>query len=394
MRDKIRVLYFYPYLNFDTGSPKAMVQFIDLLDRSLFTPIFYAIDTGPLTQALSERDVEILQGEAISLTFEHPFAGLAAVRRQAELLKSWKIDLLHANCFAWNPDLVFGARMSSIPAILHVHNPVDFAFRNVSRFAAAKILFCSRAVMQNCGNLHRVASQAEVFHNVIDVESWSHGTSIRSSLGIREGEIAIGTVAQIVHRKGIDILLETARLLLLQRSDLVFLVAGPQTASEAEFGRSMQAAADESPLRGRVRFLGSRTDISDFASSLDLFLFPTRAEPLGIAILEAMAAGLPVVASNVGGIPEIITSPDMGVLVDPITPEAFAGAVQAILARPDRGKSIGAKAQQALIGRFDIVTGRERLQNIYLDVLGPRGITNATDSGKSTSFRRRRYGQP
>lgn len=306
MQDRIRILYFYPYLNFDTGSPKATVQFIDLLDRSVFKPLFCAAGSGPLTAALAARDVEIVPGKVDSVTFEHPLAGLAAVRRQTELLKSRRIDLVHANCFAWNPDLVFAAGMLRIPTILHVQHPVDFAFRNLSRFAASKILFCSHAVMQSCVNLHRVTGQAEVFYNVIDVESWRRGQSIRSSLGIREGEIAIGTVAQIVNRKGIDILLETARLLLQQRTDLVFLIAGPQTASEADFGRSMLTAADEPPLRGKVRFLGSRDDIPNFMSSLDLFLFPTRAEPLGIVVLEAMAASLPVVASKIGGIPEII----------------------------------------------------------------------------------------
>src|SRR4029078_3381423 len=104
----------------------------------------------------------------------------------------------------------------------------------------------SRAVMQNCGNLHRVARQAQVFHNVLDLDFWSRGRSIRSSLGVREGRNAIGTVAQIVHRKGIDILMETARLLLQQRDDLVFLIAGPQAEGETELGRS-STARDKTP---------------------------------------------------------------------------------------------------------------------------------------------------
>jgi glycosyltransferase involved in cell wall biosynthesis len=119
-----------------------------------------------------------------------------------------------------------------------------------------------------------------------------------------------------------------------------------------------------------VRFLGSRNDIPDLMASLDLFVLPTRAEPFGIVILEAMAAGLPVIASKVGGIPEILSSPEVGTLVDPLTPEAFASAVHEVLCRPDRGRSMGQKARASLIGRFDTVTGRERLQKIYLEALG------------------------
>src|ERR1019366_5845057 len=113
-------------------------------------------------------------------------------------------------------------------------------------------------------------------------------------------------VAQMVQQKGIDILIETASILLRERSDLVFLVAGRTVPSEEEFGRRMRSAAEEPDLRGRIRFLGSRSDIPDFLASLDLFLLPTRAEAFGIAVIEAMAAGLPVIARKAGGIPEIL----------------------------------------------------------------------------------------
>jgi glycosyltransferase involved in cell wall biosynthesis len=132
----------------------------------------------------------------------------------------------------------------------------------------------------------------------------------------------------------------------------------------------MRAAAEEPDLRGRVRFLGSRSDIPDFLASLDLFLLPARAEPFGIVVIEAMAASLPVIASKVGGIPEILSAPEIGRLVDPLTPEAFARAVREILALPDRGKSMGAKARLSLMGRFDMAAAGERLKKIYLDVLG------------------------
>ena len=153
----------------------------------------------------------------------------------------------------------------------------------------------------------------------------------------------VGTVAQIVHRKGIDILLETARALLQERKDLVFVIAGPRMESEEEFGRRMLAVAQDPAFGGRVRFLGSRNDIPDVMASLDLFVLPTRAEPLGIVVLEAMAAGLPVIASKVGGIPEMLNSPEVGTLVDPLTPEAFASAVREILSPPGPRQIDGAE---------------------------------------------------
>jgi glycosyltransferase involved in cell wall biosynthesis len=313
------------------------------------------------------RGVEIVHGTADSINFRNPLAALAAINRQSKLLKSWRVDLLHANSFVWNTDLILAAWMLRIPVILHVHNPLDVEYRNLARFAARKVLFCSQFEMTNCGHLERIAGKAEVLHNAIDTQAFGQGRSIRQRLGLHNDEIAIGTVAQVTHRKGIDLLIETARILLRERNDLVFLVAGPY--SEVDFGQRMLAAAEAPELMGRVRFLGARSDIPDFMASLDLFFLPSRAEPLGLVVLEAMASGVPVIASKVGGIPEILTSPDIGRLVDPVTPDRFADTIRDILSQPDVRRSMGEKAKLELVGRFDLRTGGERLKKIYVDLL-------------------------
>ena len=369
MGDKIRILYYYPYLHFDTGSPKAIVNFIESLDRAVFQPVYCAAGDGPLTEALTARGVEIVHGPAGSVTYRRPLGALAAIRRQAGLLKSWRIDVLHAHHLFWNTDLILAAWTLRIPVILHVHTPETVAFQNLNRLVARKVLFCSRDVMENCGHLERIAKKAEVLHNAIDITAMSRGSSIRAKLGLDDTDIAIGTVAQVVQQKGIDILIETARILLRERSDLTFLVAGRTAPGEEEFCGRMRAAAEEPDLRGRVRFLGSRSDIPDFLASLDLFLLPTRADAFPVAVIEAMAAGLPSVVGKVGGVPEMLSSPEIGRLVEPLTAEAFAGAVREILALPDRGRSMGANARLSLTGRFDMATAGERLKKIYLDVL-------------------------
>jgi glycosyltransferase involved in cell wall biosynthesis len=380
MTDQIRVLYYYPFLNFDTGSPKALAQMIDTLDRSTFQPVYYASGEGPLVDALRARDVEIVPGTASDLSVCHPLQAIAAVRRQAALLKEWDIHLLHANCFPWNTDVVLAAWMLRIPVILHVHNAVDIVAQNLVRFAAAKVLFCSAFQMKNCGHVSRIAGKTGVFHNVIDLNRFGLGRSIRDDLGLRNDQIVIGTIAQVTHRKGIDILLEAARLLLNERSDLVFLVAGPLVDNQKDFGEMLMRQAEQEPLKGRFRFLGSRSDIPNILASMDLFVLPSRLEPMGIVVLEAMASGVPVVASRVGGVPEMLTSSDLGVLVDPLTPEAFAGAIRAVLARPDRGRSIGQRAKAMLEGRFDLAAGRKRLHDFYFEVLPPSARACVTTS--------------
>ena len=371
-RDPIRVLYYYPATNFDSGSPRALAAFIEGLDQTAVHPLFLAVSDGPLLEALRGRGAEILRGTAGSISYRRPFAALAAVRRQMAHLKAWKIDILHANDIFWNTDLILAAGLLRIPVVLHVHNPSVVHFQNMERFAARKVLFCSRFEMGNCRHFGRIRHKAEAFHNAIDVAALGRGTPIRASLGVREGTIAIGTVAQIGRRKGIDILIETARILLRERTDLVFLVAGPPVAGEEEFANQLRAAAEAPGLRGRVQFLGSRSDIPDFLASLDLFVLPTRAEPFGIVIIEAMAAGIPVIASKVGGIPEILSSPEIGRLVEPVSPDAFANAIREILASAGSGRSMGENGRRS-VARFDARIAGERLHTLYLELLR-RGV--------------------
>ena len=125
--------------------------------------------------------------------------------------------------------------------------------------------------------------------------------------------MVIATVAQICERKGIDTVLEAARLLLMRHENLRFALAGPDGPGESAFAAEMRRQAAEDPaLRGRVHFLGSRQDIPELLASADLFFLPTRHEPFGIVVVEAMAAGLPAVVSRLGGIPEIVVSPEIG----------------------------------------------------------------------------------
>lgn len=349
------------------------MNFIESLDTATFEILFCADGESPLAAALAARGIEIVEGRPAALSYRRPAASLANIRRQAALLSAWRVDILHAHGFFWATDMVIAAWRLRIPVVLHIQNPAEVAIQNLDRFAAQRILFCSDFEMRNTRRFDRISHKTGVLHNAINTGAIARGTCIRGQLGVKDGELAIGTVAQVSHRKGIDILMETARLLLRERDDLVWLIAGPVGVGEEEFGSRVQALAAEPELKGRVRFLGARSDIPDFLASLDLLVHAARAEPFGIALIEAMAAGVPVIAGNVGGIPEILSTPGIGRLVSPLTPEAFAQAVRETLSLPDRGRSMAAKARLSVVQRFDLVSAGERLKTIYLDVLQAAG---------------------
>jgi glycosyltransferase involved in cell wall biosynthesis len=366
--DKTRILYYYGFQHFNTGSPKALVGLITAMDRSRFEPTFLATGDGPLIDALLAMRVKIVRNKVSALSYRRPVSSIRQVQRMATCLANIRPDLVHVIGFEWNLDLVLAAWARHIPIVLHVHTPEGANFRNFHRIAATKVLFCSESERAHFQHLRRIRSKTDVLYNAVDVRRFAEAQPMRRELGLEPHQIAIGTVAQIRKGKGIDVIIEAARLL---RSDhFVFLIVGPDGTGEETFAMQMRAQAAQDPaLRNRVRFLGAREDIPQFLKSLDLFVLPTRAEAFGIVIVEAMASGIPVVATNTGGLPEIVNSREIGRLVSDTTPAAFAATITEVLNLPDRGRAMSAKAQKSVLQRFDISVIGQKLSSIYADVL-------------------------
>jgi glycosyltransferase involved in cell wall biosynthesis len=344
---------------------------VDALDREVYEPVFWAAGAGPLVDELMARRVEVIRGPTHDVSYRHLLLAAHHVISKARALRQLRIDLLHVNEFGWNLDLVMGAALARIPIVLHVQNPLSVEFRNLHRFLAAKVIFVSAKQRDETRHLHRVLPKTMVLHNAIDVARFTGARSIRRELGFDESHIIVGTIAQIAHYKGIDVVLNVARVLCPRVSALRFIVIGRPRVGEEELAAKLFQAAENPELQGRVRFLGRRADIPELLASMDMFLLPSREEPFGIVVLEAMASGLPVVASRVGGIPEIIPSDEMGLLVPTDAPSAVADALTELMRDRERRVSIGANARKRLIGHFDLQTYGKRLHDLYQGLLVP-----------------------
>lgn len=149
--------------------------------------------------------------------------------------------------------------------------------------------------------------------------------------GIGEREFAVGHVGAFTPEKGQDVAVEAAHLLRGEHPEIRWLLAGERTGG---FARKVEEMAR--PAGNPVRLVGTVENLADLLSALDLFILPSRAEGLGSAALVAMAQGLPIVASRVGGIPEIVAEGETGWLVEPGSPLALANAVVTASADPAR----------------------------------------------------------
>ena len=187
--------------------------------------------------------------------------------------------------------------------------------------------------------------------------------SIRSELGVAPDEFVVGTIANFRAQKDYPNLLNAARLL-KERGVQIRIIAVGQGPLEEE----MRALHDSMELGDRVLLLGQRDDAVAVLGACDAFVMASKNEGLPVAFMEALALGLPICATSVGGIPEAVTEGVEGQLVPPSDPESLASALTRLATDPALRSELAAGARVAG-ERYDIQTAVTRIEEIYRGVL-------------------------
>lgn len=190
----------------------------------------------------------------------------------------------------------------------------------------------------------------------------------RAALGIPEHGAVVGTVANLYRTKALDVLIEAAPLVVERHPGVKICIVG-----EGHERSQLEAKIACLGLNGRVILLGGLTNPREILPAFDLFVLPSRKEGLPFALLEAMDASLPTVATRVGGVPEVITD-DCGLLVEKEDPTALAQALLALLENPDLARELGTAARRRIQTKFNEDSMLEQTASVYwseLDRLAP-----------------------
>ncbi|MBN2114474.1 MAG: glycosyltransferase, partial [Acidimicrobiia bacterium] len=189
--------------------------------------------------------------------------------------------------------------------------------------------------------------------------------ALRAEFGVAEGELLAVTVAIFRPGKGHDDLLDAAALLDEQALRFVLAGSGPEE-------QRLRARVRREGLEGRVAFAGFREDVAALLAAADVVVHPSHADALPTALIHALAAGVPSIATDVGGIPEIVGE-DAGVLVPPGNPAALAAAVRALAHDGSRRRRMGAAARARFASCFEGGVWARRLRRLYEEVLAEPG---------------------
>ena len=171
----------------------------------------------------------------------------------------------------------------------------------------------------------------------------------RRQLDIPRDARVVTTVGRLTAIKHHELLLDAAREIASTSPQVVFLIAG-----DGELRAPLEARARALGIGDRVRWLGWRRDLATIYGATDVFALTSRNEGTPVALIEAMAAGVPGVSTNVGGVADVIRDESMGILVPPDEPAALAAAVTRLLADEHARREMGARAREAVLTRYDV----------------------------------------
>jgi glycosyltransferase involved in cell wall biosynthesis len=189
---------------------------------------------------------------------------------------------------------------------------------------------------------------------------------VRAELGVADDELIALTVANMRSEKGYDVLLEAAGLVVAAGSPVRFVSVG-----RGPLESELAAAADAAGIAGSILFLGTRTDTARLMAGADIFVLPSHQEGLPVALMEAMSAGLPVVATVVGGVPDVVTDDAEGLLVPAGRADLLAEAVSR-LARDGTLRARLARASLARSALFDVRNAAQSIESVYAELLDAR----------------------
>ena len=333
------------------------------------------VSGGDLIDDLRDEGVPVIE-----LGLRHN-ADLSVIARLTRLWRSDPPDLLHTHLYhAGLIGRTVAHRLGITPVVVHQHgaerarSPLrSLLDRATTAWVTRYVSSCHAVAQVLTTREHIQLSRIEVIYNGLDPSPFVLHPSrftLPQGWSVPPGAKVVGSVGRLSPEKGQGWLLEALALLIHKGQDLHAVLVGE--------GRSLPDLQDQARHLGiaeRVHFPGTRRDVRDWLVHFDLFVLPSEWEGVSLALLEAMASGLPVIASNTGGTPEIVLDGETGLLVPSRDPKSLAGAMQRLLEDPILCNQIGRSGQARVMESFSIQKTVSRLNQLYQDLLPFSSIT-------------------
>jgi glycosyltransferase involved in cell wall biosynthesis len=361
------IAFFAPEL-VSGGTQRHLLEVLKLIDRTRFTPLVIAAKSGgPLGTAVRATGIELVELRLGPTMVSRDF--LRCVRETATVLRRRQVGIVQY--FEWRSAMIALAAARRVRGcrIVAARRSVPKE-RGVQRILAEIAVRAAHRIVVNAELLRpdgRAGRRTDVIPSGVDTDVFRPPAGVADAkrrLGMAAQRPLIGTVGRLEPRKGTATLLAAfATLRGDGRHDAALVVVG-----DGPLRSELATEAERLGVAPHVQFLGDRADVLGVLEALDVFVLPSRTEGMSNALLEAMATARPVVATAVGGTPEVVSEGSSGLLVPADAPTAMAAAIARLLDDAALAARLGAAARQTVEAHYGAKSMVRRLEAVYAAV--------------------------
>lgn len=379
-------ILFYNHTAKISGAEYVLMLILSQLNRQRFTPVALC-PAGTLQEKITALGVPCHQVEHLEARFtwrpddllRYLISFYRVIRNVRQSVRQVRPDLIHANGI--RPGLVMTAATFGlgVPVIWHLHDLLPH--HPLSTLIRLFVLASSRSSMIAVSDatarrfrgtiLRYRRAPLKTILNCVDSARFrpdnAARTKTRAELGLQPDNFVVGIIGQIAARKGQLGLLRAFATVTLTTPQARLLIVGEPlfTQADQEYAKLLRQTVTTLGLTDYVHFLGARSDVPAVMQALDLLVVNSLEEPCGLVVLEGMAGGLPIIATAVGGNPELLDNAVSGWLIPSQDDEALAHAIETLGTMPQRLKQLGANARRKACEQFTIAPYIAAVEEFY-----------------------------
>lgn len=353
------------------GAERELLAILTRLHQQDVEVVLVCPAGGTLTQEVGHQGIPI---RSVPFTHWRKWSSFLfrfwAVRRLRNVIRSIQPSLIHVNDIWWVPQTLRASDGMGIPVVGHVRQEIEpFKVKQYRLERLDMALAVSHQIRRSLEEGGVATNRSRTLYSGLDLSDASlqgSGAEVRAGLEIPQNGFLLGTVANLFPRKGYEVMLRAFRDVLAVVPNVSYLIVG---SGKHEYEKTLRSYAKSLGIDQQVHFVGFQKSIYPYLDAIDLYVHPSLMEGFGIAVIEAMVMGKAVVASAVGGLPEILSSGETGLLVPPADPDALAHAIIHLLQNSEQRQDFGKAGRKRASNFFTADGMMAQLTSTYREIL-------------------------